>query len=121
MQGQLKKKEEEKLLLEAKKKQVPSVHAILTTEGPMKLKDESRKVEDAGRTSFEHSVKVELDAIKKRLLGRKKKKGEKKPSYGWKLSGGSEPPEDDEDEGNDEEDDEGEDDSEDEGEGKKQG
>ena len=71
MQGQLeKKKEEEKLILEAKKKQVPAVHALLTTEGPMKLRDESRKVEDAGRSSFEKSVRVELDAIKKRLIGK---------------------------------------------------
>ena len=108
MQGQLKKKEEQELLSEAKKKQVPSVHAMLTTEGPMKLKDESRKIEDSGRSSFEHSVRMELDAIKKRLLGKQKKKGgkeEKKPGYGWKLADGDGPLGDKDDEG------EGEDDS----------
>ena len=111
MQGQLKKKEEEQLILEAKKKQAP-VHATLTTEGPMKLKDESRKVEDAGRSSFEHSVRVELDAIKKRLLSRKKKKGQeekKKPRYGWKLADGDGPLGDDDDKDDEgEEDDSGE-------------
>ena len=98
MQGQLeKKKEEQKLLEEPKKKQLPAMHATLTTEGPMKLADsvrQSEKIEAGGRTSFEKSVHVELDAIKKRLMGKLKKKGgkeEKKPRYGWKLADGDEP------------------------------
>ena len=98
MQGQLeKKKEEQKLLEEPKKKQLPAMHAVLTTEGPMKLGEslkQSQKIEAGGRSSFEKSVSVELDAMKKRLLGKQKKKGgkeEKKPRYGWKLADGDEP------------------------------
>lgn len=115
MQGQLEKKKEEQKLLEGqKKKQLPAMHAILTTEGPMKLGDslkQSEKIEAGGRASFEKSVHVELDAMKKRLAGKLKKKGgkedEKKPRYGWKLADGDEPLDDDEggkgDEGEEEE------------------
>ncbi len=98
MQGQFaKKREEQQLFEEQKKKQVHAVHAILSTEGPMQLKDESRKIEEAARVSFEKSVGLELDAIKKRLREKlkKKKRGEdkKKPRYGWAVAGaGSEPP-----------------------------
>jgi hypothetical protein len=98
MQGLAKKKEELERVAEApKKKQAQAVHASLSTEGPMQLKDESRKIEEMGRASFEKSVSLELEALKKRLqekLRLKKKEPEKKkPRYGWAVAGGgSEPP-----------------------------
>jgi len=50
------------------------------SEGPMQLR-ESQNVEQQGRASFEKSVKVELDAIKARMIAKlaaKKKKKEKR-------------------------------------------
>lgn len=120
MEGQFRKKEEQKLF-EEKKKQLPIAQSILATEGPMRLRDErqnteqhekerrisvgtaigvqlineSRQIEEMGRSNFEKSVRAELDDIKKRLLGRKKKapapKARKKPRYGWKTEGGTPP------------------------------
>jgi len=130
MEGQFKKKEEQKLFDE-KKKQLPMAHNALSTEGPMKLKDEqqnteqhekerrisvgtaigvqlineSKQIEEMGRSNFEKSVRAELDDIKKRLLGKKKKapapQVKKKPRYGWKMSDDAPPelPEDDESRG----------------------
>jgi len=127
MEGQFKKKEEQKLF-EEKKKQLPMAQSILTTEGPMKLKDEqqnteqhekerrisvgtaigvqlineSKQIEDMGRANFEKSVRAELDDIKKRLLGKKKtgakQQEKKKPRYGWKMEDGSPPELPDDDE-----------------------
>ncbi len=70
------------------KKQAPA-HKPLSlsmSEGPM-LQSDGRKIEDAGRASFEKSVKIELDAMKARIAQKlmqkkkeKKGKGKKPPA-----------------------------------------
>ncbi|MFA6328744.1 MAG: hypothetical protein WCY41_04830 [Candidatus Micrarchaeia archaeon] len=53
---------------------------VSMSEGPMQLR-ESQNVEQHGRASFEKSVKVEIDAMKARIMAKlaanKKKKGKK--------------------------------------------
>ncbi len=74
MQGfATRKKTEEKLMEEEKKKQPMAPGALSMSEGPMILADSS-EVERHGRLSFENSVKVELKA----MGGKKGRKGKKK-------------------------------------------
>jgi len=80
MQGFAEKKKEEHKQEEKKQPLACKPIALSMSEGPMMLSDGS-KVEAAGRTSFEKSVKIELDAIKARMaakLSAKKKAGKKK-------------------------------------------
>ena len=63
------------------------------SEGPMIT--DGKSIEAWGRKSFEHSVKVELAALKKRLLHLKAKRARKKlkKKYGTEFAGRKEPPE----------------------------
>ena len=73
-------------------KKQPLAHKPLSlsmSEGPMQLR-ESQNVEQQGRASFEKSVKVELDAMKARMIAKlaaRKKKKEKKRNDRKKKGG----------------------------------
>jgi hypothetical protein len=66
------------IIAQKKKEQVCQPLSISMTEGPMLLKSvqESRKIEEGGRASYEKSVKIELGTLKGK--GKKGKKGKKK-------------------------------------------
>ena len=80
-------------LQESAHKQKPSMRPPSMSEGPMIT--DSKSVEAWGRKSFEHSVKVELAALKKRLFAIKQRKLKKKlkKKYGTEFAAGKEPPE----------------------------
>jgi len=79
------KKDEHKLLETEKKKPHASNHLSLSSmsEGPMLIK-ETQSLEERARASFEHSVKIELEAMKKLKLLRKKLEKAKKRKKGKK-------------------------------------
>src|SRR3989338_4387924 len=75
------------------KQKGPTHRALSMSEGPMIT--DGKSIEAWGRKSFEHSVKVELAVLKKRLLRIKAKKLRKKlkKKYGTEFAKGKEPPE----------------------------
>jgi hypothetical protein len=80
-------------LQEATHKPKASMRPPSMSEGPMIT--DSKSVEAWGRKSFEHSVKVNLAAMKKKLLLKKAKRLHKrlKKKYGTEFAGRKEPPE----------------------------
>ncbi|MCX6773245.1 MAG: hypothetical protein NTV88_05785 [Candidatus Micrarchaeota archaeon] len=82
-----------KEIAEGAHKHKPSMRSPSMSEGPMIT--DSKSVEAWGRKSFEHSVKVEIAALKKRLFAIKQKKLKKKlkKEYGTTFAAGKEPPE----------------------------
>jgi|GEM_PF-1801408 len=91
MQGFAEKKKEGHKLLETsaeeKKQQRHGAIAPSMSEGPMILKD-SQSIEQQARAQFERSVKIELDAMKKRAMLKKKlKEGKKKGKKGRRRKG----------------------------------
>lgn len=87
---------EEKLmeqLREGTHKHKSSHRPLSMSEGPMIT--DGKSIEAWGRKSFEHSVKVELAALKKRLVRIKARKLRKKlkKKYGSEFAKGKEPPE----------------------------
>ena len=82
-----------KELVEGTHKQKSSHRAPSMSEGPMIT--DGKSIEAWGRKSFEHSVKVEIAALKKRLFAIKQKKLKKKlkKKYGTEFAPNKEPPE----------------------------
>ncbi|MEM4348194.1 MAG: hypothetical protein QXN37_01350 [Candidatus Anstonellaceae archaeon] len=79
MQEILEKKEEkQKAEVPTKSFNLSLKHANLSTEGLMEISQESQRIEKMGRESFEKSVKIELDEIKKHAHKKKKKASKKK-------------------------------------------
>lgn len=74
-------------------KHKPSMRSPSMSEGPMIT--DSKSVEAWGRKSFEHSVKVELAVMKKKLAAIKARKLKKKlkRKYGTEFAGRKGPPE----------------------------
>jgi len=71
----------------------PSHRPLSMSEGPMIT--DGKSIEAWGRKSFEHSVKIELAALKKRLLHLRARRAKKKlkKKYGTEFAKGKEPPE----------------------------
>ncbi|MCX8197017.1 MAG: hypothetical protein N3G80_01735 [Candidatus Micrarchaeota archaeon] len=72
------KKDEKKVQEPVKKNFLRVPDMLLSTEGPIKALQESKKVEQMGRESFEKSVKIELEAIKKKAKKKKPSRRAKK-------------------------------------------